>query len=433
MSLRSQFPISRLLRPLILTAASFTGLLNSACSDDWPQFLGAHRNGTAAETELISEFPPDGPDVLWRTPLGVGMSSPIVSGNLLWTTYQDSANQYAVCLSLRDGSLQWKSELAPAYTNAMGNGPRATPALHDSRLFVYTGEGILSALDSRSGQKIWSVHVPESLNTKPSEYGMSSSPIVTEGVVVVHAGADNAAVAAYRVDDGRPAWTAGKGRAGYSSPALMTLAGREQIVSLTAEGAIGMNPQSGDILWSYPFRTDYDCNTAQPVQTAEDLVLISAGENHGSVMLKIEAPADGAATAATFRVTEATSSLGRESVLRAEWQTPVIHGDYLYGLDNAGSAGPITNLVCLRLPELTPVWRRTRFGKSNLTLADGRLYISTMDGELAVVDADPSEFRLNAKAGLIGMTRQAPVISQGRAFLRDDSEIICVRLTADPS
>lgn len=401
------------------------GPQTSVHADDWPQFLGPTRNGQSDEKKLISSFPKDGPKVIWKSMLGVSMSGVAVAGDRLFTLFQDDSKQYAVCLKTQDGSEVWKTELAPLYENGMGNGPRATPSISAGKVMVSTGEGILVALDEVTGKKLWSVNVPESLDAKPSEYGMSCSPLIVDSIVVVHAGSASAAVAGFDLETGMLVWKCGVGNAGYSSPVLMTLAGTTQAVSFTASGVVGINPKTGDQLWAFDFPTEYDCNTANPVQLSPNELLISAGENHGSVMLTLQP--DGK----DFRVEEVWSSLGKDSQLRAEWQTPVVIDGHLYGLDNSGSAGPITNLVCIRLKDQKTVWQKSRFGKSNLIAADGRLFLTTMEGEVVIVEASPAGFKELGRATVMETTRQAPALSNGRLFVRDDKQVICIDVRSE--
>jgi outer membrane protein assembly factor BamB len=95
-------------------------------------------------------------------------------------------------------------------------------------------------------------------------------------------------------------------------------------------------------------------------------------------------------------------------------------------LDNSGSAGPITNLVCIRLSDRKTVWQKPRFGKSNLILADGRLWITTMKGELVLVEASDREYRELGRAVVLETTRQAPSLADGRLYVRDDQHVICL-------
>ncbi|MEZ6133207.1 MAG: PQQ-binding-like beta-propeller repeat protein [Planctomycetaceae bacterium] len=402
------------------------GAWQNLSADDWPQFLGPERNGVSSETGLIEELDSSGGDILWKQPLGVGMSGIAISNGLAVTLYQNDTSQFLTALDADSGAKKWETVVAPAYENAMGNGPRATPTVADGTVYAFTGEGILVTVAMDDGRLLWSVNATKELFCKPSEYGMSSSPLVTDGKVIVQVGSHRGTVAAFDCRTGKQQWTAGDGTAGYSSPMLAELAGTRQIVALAGKEVLGIAPADGSVLWAYPFETEYDCNTATPVRLSDSRILISAGENHGSVILDIAKANDG------FSATPTWESLAKDSVLRAEWQTPVVLNGHVYALDNMGSAGPITNLVCLRLSDGEQVWSQPRFGKSNLILADGKLFLSTMRGELVIVRATPEGFQETGRTIVTGMTRQAPSLANGKLYLRDDEVVVCVQVSAKP-
>jgi outer membrane protein assembly factor BamB len=255
---------------------------------------------------------------------------------------------------------------------------------------------------------------------KPSDYGMSCSPLVVGDHVVVAAGGPKATLIAYDAKSGELVWKAGEGEAaGYASPVLLDVGGRQQIVAMTGGSVIGIAPMSGDLLWRYPYKTDFNCNTATPL-AIDGNVFISAGENHGSVLLKLMPEGD------KFQITEVWSSLGVKSVMRNEWQTSILIDGYLYGFDNVGSAGPVTHLTCVRAATGERAWQQLRFGKGNLIAADGKLWISTMKGELVVVRASPEAYDEIGRATVIGTTRQAPALSGGLLYLRDDQDVVCL-------
>lgn len=418
-------------RARVMTVIALAVLIAAAtnspsAADDWPQFLGKYRTGVSSEKGLLNAFESDGPKIVWRTPLGVGMSSVVISDGRAYTLFQDEEQQYLVALNAADGNEVWRSPIAPVYENAMGNGPRATPTVMGDQVFAFSGEGILSAFQAKDGKGLWTVNVTESLDGTPSEYGMSCSPMVADNYVIIHAGTDSAAVAAYDRVTGKPVWKAGQGKAGYSSPVLMTIAEKNQVISLTAAGVFSIDPATGSVFWDFPFQTEYNCNTACPVQIDSNTVLISAGENHGSVLLKITS------SGKELKASEIWSSTGKDSQLRAEWQTPVIHDGHLYGLDNNGSAGPITNLVCIRLKDQKTMWQKARFGKSNLILADDKLFMTTMNGEVIIVEASPAGFQELGRATIMETTRQAPTLANGHLFVRDDREVLCIDVRRTP-
>jgi len=124
---------------------------------------------------------------------------------------------------------------------------------------------------------------------------------------------------------------------------------------------------------------------------------------------------------------EVWSSTGVKSVLRSEWQTPILLDGYLYGMDNVGSAGPVTHLTCIEAATGKRAWQQARFGKGNFIAADGKLWITTIKGELVVVKATSKAYEELGRQRLVGFTRQAPALAGGRLYLRDDAgEVVCL-------
>jgi outer membrane protein assembly factor BamB len=386
----------------------------------WPQFLGPDRNGISREKGLLERWPQGGPKEVWRVPGGVGMSGLAIDGGRLVTMIQDETSQFVLALDAASGKKLWQTAVASSYKNAQGDGPRATPTIVGERVFVYTGEGVLAALQTRDGKLLWSHNVPKELGGKPAEYGMACSPLVVGERVIVTAGVPRATVAAYDSASGKLVWTAGsEDPAGYSSPALLNVGGREQVVVVNGAAAQGIDPAKGDILWRHVYETEFNCNTATPV-AVKDQVFISSGENHGSVLLALSPKGD------KFEASEVWSSQGTKSVLRSEWQTSILLDGYLYGMDNVGSAGPITHLTCIKAETGERVWQQPRFGKGNFIAADGKLFLSTVKGELVIARATPKGYEEIGRKEVLGFTRQAPALAGGRLYLRDDAEIVCL-------
>jgi outer membrane protein assembly factor BamB len=201
----------------------------------------------------------------------------------------------------------------------------------------------------------------------------------------------------------------------------MDLAGAKQVVSFSGTAVMGIDPDSGKLLWSYPFETDYGCNTASPV-SIDGGVFISSGENHGSVLLDIKRDNG------TYSVSERWKSLDAKSVMRNEWQTSIVLGDYLYGFDNVGAAGPVTHFSCIEAKTGKALWQKSRFGKGNMVYADGKFWITTIEGELVIARADAKGMQELSRVSLVEKNRQAITISDGYGYVRDDKEVVCVGL-----
>jgi outer membrane protein assembly factor BamB len=205
----------------------------------WPQFLGPGRNGISSETNLIDTFGTHGPKVAWRVRGGIGMSGIALDGKHAVTMLERDGKQSVVAFKLTDGTELWSQSVAHGFRNSMGPGPRATPSIVGGVIFVYTGEVILAALDQNSGKLLWQHNVVADFGGEPVDYGMACSPLVVDGLAIVSVGVKGASVVAYHTDTGRLAWKSGNDTAGYSSPALLTVRGRRQIVAFTGQSAIG--------------------------------------------------------------------------------------------------------------------------------------------------------------------------------------------------
>jgi outer membrane protein assembly factor BamB len=411
----------------LMFAAFVAGIVNGQQSaslkpsdaPSWPQFLGPQRNGISAETGLLKTWPAGGPKVVWRAEAGVGMSGMAISQGRLVTMFQNGGKQLVVALGAADGKPIWQATVGPDYKNSQGDGPRATPAIVGDTVYALSGEGILLALKLSDGSELWRHNVAVEQGGKPATYGMASSPLVVGDSVIVTAGVPGATVVAYNRTTGQLQWKAGNDTAGYSSPALLNVGGQSQVVAFTGKSAVGLAPQTGKQLWRYPYETDYDCNIATPL-AHEGRVFISSGESHGCALLSLKPRGD------VFDVGEEWTSFGTSSVMRNEWQTSVLLDGYLYGFDNVGSAGPVTHLNCVEIASGKRVWQKLRFGKGNLIAADGKLLISSMNGELVVVRATPTKFEELGRTQILESTRQAPALAGGMLYLRDDFEVVCL-------
>jgi outer membrane protein assembly factor BamB len=94
-------------------------------------------------------------------------------------------------------------------------------------------------------------------------------------------------------------------------------------------------------------------------------------------------------------------------------------------MDNVGGAGPITHLTCIHAATGERIWQEARFGKGNLIAADGKLFMSTLKGELIVARASPNGYDEIGRTAVIGSTRQASALANGLLYLRDDDDIVC--------
>jgi outer membrane protein assembly factor BamB len=208
-------------------------------------------------------------------------------------------------------------------------------------------------------------------------------------------------------------WKSHTDKQGYSSPIAITVGGIRQIVFFTGTALVSVSP-SGDVYWKYPWRTDYDANIATPLFIPPDKVFISSSYGTGAAVVKIAAE-NGKST---------VSEVWRNKVMENHFNSSVLNQGYIYGFDNAV-------LKCIEASTGTEKWKQTGFGKGSLILADNRLIVLGERGQLALVEATPSQYKEVARTQIIeGKTWTMPSLAGGKLYLRDQKEILALDLTA---
>jgi outer membrane protein assembly factor BamB len=395
-----------LLAVLLLTA--------SALGADWPQWLGPNRNGSSPETGLLTDWPKEGPKVLWKVPGGDGYSTVAVAGGKAVTMIQRDKSELVICLDAANGKTVWEAKIGPGYQNKFGDGPRATPAIDGNRVYVQSVNGPVVCLGLDKGKEVWRVDLLKEFKAENIDWGLSASPLIEGDLVLVIPGAKSAGVAALNKKDGKTVWKTGNDKAAYASPVAVTVDGRRQIIFFTAPGLLAVDPTDGKELWRVPWMTEYDVNISTPLVIGNQL-FVASGEKVGSTLFNLKGAAKPGVT---------WESKGPKGVMTTYWCTAVAHDGHLYGL--SGEYDGVINLNCVELKSGKLVWSQPRFGKGALTLADGHLFMTTKAGDLVLALATPKGYQEKARLRLLGDNRTAPTIADKKLFLRDRKEIFCL-------
>lgn len=386
---------------------------------DWPQFLGPNRNGSSPETGLLTQWSAEGPKVLWKVEGGIGYSGIAVAGGRAYTQIQRGNEELVLALDAAKGTEVWKQKLGPGYKNTYGDGPRSTPTVDGNRLYVQSVNGPLVCLEADNGKVVWQHDLFKEFDAKNIDWGTSASPLIDGELVIVVPGGKAGGVAAFHKKDGKLAWKAADDKAGYASPIVMTVDGKKQAIFFTAVGLLAVQPGDGKELWRQDWKTAHDVNIATPLIVGNQL-FVSSGEGVGCAMLT---PTASGAPKAVWQ------DKGPKSVMKNYWATAVLHNGYLYGI--SGEYEGVANLNCVDAKTGKLAWSKERFGRANLTLADGHLYLITIDGQLVVVPANSKEYQEKGRAKVLpAMDRyvNSPTISDKKLYLRDQKSIVCLDL-----
>jgi outer membrane protein assembly factor BamB len=396
-------------------APATPGTVESAA---WPGFRGPGRDSVVGGVRVDSNWAANPPREIWRRPVGPGWSSFVLVGNRLCTQEQRDAAEVVVCYDAHSGEPIWVHEDAARFWEPLGGaGPRATPTYHQGRLYTLGATGVLNCLEAATGERIWTRNIADDSRASVPEWGFSSSPLIVDDLVIVHAAEapDSREVVAYDLGSGEPRWFSQAPGPGYSSPHLTTIAGVRQIVMVTATGVFAMKPETGEALWRHEWPGEGP-RVLQPTMVDGDRgMLIGTSFGMGTRRLAVSSSAPGAWT-----VDEAWTSQG----LKPYYNDLVVHRGTVFGFD-----GNI--LAAIDVETGNRAWKGGRYGNGQMLLLPEQdlLLVLSERGELALVRASAERFEELARMqALEGKTWNHPIVVDGVVYVRNAQEAAAYRL-----
>jgi outer membrane protein assembly factor BamB len=376
----------------------------------WTDFRGPRRDGVYDELVINTNWPAQGPPRLWRKPVGGGYASFVIAGGKAYTIEQRRNQEVVAAYELASGREAWSHAWEALFQESMGgDGPRATPTWHDGHLYALGAEGELRRLDAERGKLVWAKNVLRDGGTGNLTWGMSASPLVVDDKLIV-VSAD--AVIAYDKNTGERIWRGMNEKQAYTSPQLVTLAGKRQIFVVSATRAAGLNIDDGATLWEYPWRTDYDVNSSQPVIVGANRFILSAGYDHGAALVEVTA------TGASFTARR----IWENKRMKNKFSSSVLHEGHIYGLDEA-------ILACVNAETGDLKWKGGRYGYGQVLLASGHVIVSAENGDVALVRATPERHEEVVRFSAIeGKTWNNPALANGILLVRNTTEMAAFKV-----
>lgn len=431
--------------------------------EDWAKFLGPTADGKSAEKGLFTEWPPEGPRLVWQMRLGTSYGPPAVSRGRLFTFDRHDVRRGApgqarlTCFNAETAEELWRFEYPTDYVDMYGynNGPRCPPVVENDRVYIRGAEGMLHCVSVLDGEMLWRVNLAERFNVVQNFFGEGSTPVVEGDLLIAQVGGspkgsnpqinlgtegDGSGVVAFDKYTGEIRYAITDELCSYSSPELATIDNRRWCFVFSRGGLIGFNPEDGKVDWFFPWRANIleSVNASNPVVVA-NRVLISETYGPGSALLEVQPT--------RFELVWSDEDRGRDKSLQTHWNTPIYHEGYLYG-----SSGRHTNnaeLRCVDFETGEVQWSERGLGRSSLTYADGHLICQCEYGELILLEANPEKFDLVAKVELVGEEDErdipgltaprlldypawaAPVLSHGLLFVRGNSRLACLEVVPE--
>ncbi|MEO1862733.1 MAG: PQQ-binding-like beta-propeller repeat protein [Verrucomicrobiia bacterium] len=395
----------------------------------FPQFLGPSRDCKIPGPSLATDWSAEPPEKLWRQPIGAAWSGFAIAAQRAVTQEQRDENEAVVCYNVQTGSVLWLHTDSGQYKTAIaGEGPRATPTIHDGRVYTLGATGVFNCLELATGKPVWQRHIAidagldldapvdqsglSSNRNKAKEWGYASSPLIVDDKVVVSAGGENGkSLFAYDTAGGEPVWSAGNSRAGYSSARLAKLHGETQILIFNQNGLSAHSPQNGSVAWEFDWSAPFP-HVSMPVTLPGNRILLSLGYGKGSKLLQVDL-SDGIFSA---------KELWRSNRMKAKFTNLIFHDDHFYGLDDGIFA-------CIDAQRGRRKWKDGRYGHGQILFRGGHILVMAENGDVVLLEANPEkQVELTKFAALDGKTWNPPALAGDYLLVRNHREAACYKL-----
>lgn len=348
------------------------------------QWRGPNRDGYFPAENLLKVWHEEGPkQILKVDSLGKGHSSVIYDKGIMYITGMKDTLDYISAVNMK-GDIIWQTTYGVAWRKSFPD-TRSTPTLYKNKLYVTSGIGELVCLDAESGKIIWNVNVDKDFEAVWSRFGVSESPLIIDGMVISCPGGEKTSVVAFNAETGKLIWqteSVGGSRI-YASPTIYKYNGKEQILALTNQYLICLNPKDGNVVWKFqnPF-PDFKAGpyTNTPVYKGNE-IFMSHGYDYPSMMVEVVPSGDSAFLKYS------------DTIFDDHHHGYVLLDGYVYGTNWKNNK--IGNWLCMDWDTGKIMWEEEWGTKGTIIYADGMFYIyEEKSGNIGLMKPNPEKFEL---------------------------------------
>lgn len=408
----------------VVGAAAALQLAATSRADNWPQWRGPQRNGVSQEKGLLEEWPKHGPTLLWSVAdLGAGYSTPAVVGDALYLLGNlGLENEFVQARSAKNGQGVWSVRVGnvgnpkqePNYPAA-----RSTPTVEGEVLYALGSDGDLVCLEIKAGKERWRKNLRTDFGGTPGEWAYAESPLIDGDQLICTPGGTNATLVAVNKHTGDVIWRCavpGGDAATYASAVVVEAGGIRQYVQFLAKGLVGVNAQTGKLLWRYE-KTALGSPAVILTPLAEQNLIYSGAYRAGGGLVKLRVNNGSIEPEQLYFSPKLPVGVG--GVVKV--------GEYLYG--STGQA-----YLCVEFATGTVKWEDRALAPAAACYADGRLYLHGENGDVGLIEPTPEGYREKGRVTPPDQPKRAnsmekpwayPVVANGRLYLRDGIKLWC--------
>jgi outer membrane protein assembly factor BamB len=389
-------------------------------SDTWTEFRGPGGTGHAEGTGLPHDWS-ETQNIAWKTAIhGKGYSSPVIWGKQIWLTTgtPEGKELSVVCVDRDSGKVLVDHKMFDVAKpdplwQQYNSYASPSPVIEEGRVYVHFGCYGTACLDTKAGKVVWARNDLACNHWR----GAGSSPILFQNLLLVHFdGYDVQYAVALDKKSGKTVWKAdrthdkettdGDQRKGFTTPTIIEVAGKPQVISVASKGVLSLDPLTGKEIWRV--KLPGHSPACRPI-FGNGLVYVTIGA--GGEIQAIRPDGTGDVTAS--HVAWKAKGAGHKP-------SPLLVDDLIYLVSDNGAA------TCLDAKTGQQVWQQ-RVGKAfsaSPLFADGAVYFFADDGSAVAVQAG-REYKELGKGQLDGgkFFKATPAIVGSAIFLRTDTHL----------
>jgi outer membrane protein assembly factor BamB len=407
----------------------------SACADDWPQWGGPQGDIVWRESGIVERLPKG--DLLprvWSVPVAEGYSGPAVADGRVFLTDRvtEQRSERVLCFDAKNGKELWKQEYPARYTISYPAGPRATPLIHDGRVYTIGAVGKMLCLKERSGEILWEKNFTTDFGTELPTWGMAAAPLIDgEKLITLVGGGKDSLVICFDRRTGEEKWRSLNDAAvGYCPPVIHEFGGRRQLIVWHPSAISSLDPETGALIWEIPWKIRSGLSIPMPRKLGDRLFLTAF--YNGPMMLKV-----GRTSAEVLWKGNSDSELHTDK-LHSIMPTPVVTKDFIFGIGSYGQLRGLTTGTGERLWETLDATGSGRWWNAFLIPHEDRYFIANEQGDLIIARLDGLGYHEISRAKLVDPTRRVqrrmtiwshPAFAMKSVFARNDKELVRVDLS----
>ena len=383
-----------------ITGLFLVCLASFAFATDWPRWRGPDGNSISTEKDWDALAVNDQNKPLWTAQVGRGFSAVTVADGKAVTIGNIKDMDVIFCFDAQTGKELWKYEYAESLgAKYYDGGTHGTPTIADGKVYVLSKFGKAFCLALSDGKVVWQ----KELKMKTPEWGFAGSAVIVGDKVIYNV--SDCGIALNKTT-GQEIWAGENKPSGYSTAVVEVKDNQTVIYLFNGDSLQCVNADTGSILWSYPWKTQYGVNAADPTVIGQE-IFITSGYNHGCSLIKID-------QGQPVKVWENKN-------MRSQRSGPVVIDGYIYGIDDA-------QLVCLDWKTGEKKWAEASVGSGSLMAADGKLIILSEKGKLMIAKVSPEKFELISSAQVIeSYCWTMPTLANGKIYVRNATgAVVCL-------